>query len=147
MTDEKVMETLKNLRSVAIGYMNGRTDLAWEWTEAVRIANQAIKDVAKMREAVGKIKDEIKAVREDYDFINIEYALSIIDKHTEGLEGEIQQINRTPQNCSLIAKMGDTETNYPHRTNERCQGYSKSNKDDEPCEECKECKYNEFYEE
>lgn len=50
---------------------------------------------------------------------------------------------RTPENCSLIKKMGE-----PGRDRkDKCLGFGKAAGDDEPCEACKKCEYNSDYEE
>jgi hypothetical protein len=50
-------------------------------------------------------------------------------------------VKRTPDNCKLVKKYGK-----PDMTDERCDGFQKSEIDDEPCNTCMECKWNTFYE-
>lgn len=47
---------------------------------------------------------------------------------------------RTLQNCSLIKKYGK-----PEQYNGLCEGFGRSENDDEPCEICKECKLHYLY--
>ncbi len=50
---------------------------------------------------------------------------------------------RTLENCRLITKMGVK----PQQQDGKCDGFQKSENDDEPCNTCMECKLNTFYEE
>jgi hypothetical protein len=50
-------------------------------------------------------------------------------------------MKRTLHNCWLIKKFGK-----PEQKDGKCQGFARSEYDDEPCERCKECKLNEHYE-
>ena len=52
-------------------------------------------------------------------------------------------MKRTLDNCSLIKKIRI----IPRQYDGKCEGFSRSEDDDEPCEKCKECKLNTFYEE
>ncbi len=61
----------------------------------------------------------------------------------KALNQEDYQMIRTLSNCSLITKMKIK----PQQKNGKCEGFAKSEYDDEPCEICKECRLNEFYEE
>ena len=51
-------------------------------------------------------------------------------------------MKKTLDNCSLFRKVGVKPKQYDGK----CEGYAKSEYDDEPCEQCKKCKYNVFYE-
>lgn len=48
---------------------------------------------------------------------------------------------RTLDHCKLITAFGK-----PHQANGKCDGYQKTEVNDEPCETCKKCKLNTFYE-
>lgn len=50
---------------------------------------------------------------------------------------------RTLDHCGLITRMGGK----PQQQNGKCDGFQKSNDNDEPCEICMKCKLNTFYEE
>jgi len=50
-------------------------------------------------------------------------------------------MKRTLYNCFLIKKFGK-----PTQIDGKCQGFARSEYDDEPCERCKECELNEHYE-
>ena len=43
---------------------------------------------------------------------------------------------RTPENCSLIKRMGEPGTD----ANGKCMGFGREEADDEPCEPCKRCR-------
>ena len=87
MTDEKIIEVMENMK-----YHADRTDDK-ELIEACDGAIKAIKDNVKLKEAVNKIKVDIKDL--DLGFADEEYSTGItygimkinqiIDKHTEGL--------------------------------------------------------------
>ena len=47
---------------------------------------------------------------------------------------------RTLDHCKLITEMGK-----PHQANGKCDGFQKSDDNDEPCETCMNCKLNTFY--
>lgn len=53
---------------------------------------------------------------------------------------------RTLDHCRMITKYQDL-LGRPRQQDGKCDGYQKSEDDDEPCETCKECKLNSFYEE
>lgn len=58
-------------------------------------------------------------------------------------------MKRTLDNCTLIkecVKKGIGEPKQYYNI-ERCEGYARSEYDDEPCEKCKKCKYNIAFEE
>lgn len=52
-------------------------------------------------------------------------------------------MQRTIENCYLIKKCVQDGIGAPDRfwNINRCEGYQKSENDDEPCEQCKKCKY------
>lgn len=50
---------------------------------------------------------------------------------------------KTIKNCSLIKKMRIK----PYEANGKCEGFQKSEFDDEPCEICKHCRFNMYIEE
>jgi hypothetical protein len=50
-------------------------------------------------------------------------------------------MKRTLDNCTLVQRHG-----RPEQKDGKCQGFARSEYDDEPCERCKECKLNEHYE-
>lgn len=52
---------------------------------------------------------------------------------------------RTLDHCRMISKYQDL-LGKPQQRDGKCDGYQKSQGDDEPCETCKECKLNTFYE-
>ena len=56
-------------------------------------------------------------------------------------------MDRTLNNCSLIAKCIKNGIGEPRQSNGKCDGYQKSYDNDEPCEHCSKCKLNTFYEE
>lgn len=51
---------------------------------------------------------------------------------------------RTLDNCTLIKECVKAGIGSPKQyyNIERCEGYAKSEFDDEPCEKCKKCRYN-----
>lgn len=49
-------------------------------------------------------------------------------------------MKRTLEHCSLITKYGK-----PKQYDGKCEGFQKSNTDDEPCNQCMDCKLNVFY--
>lgn len=51
-------------------------------------------------------------------------------------------MKRTLENCSLIRKLGSVR-----QYDGKCEGFQRSDMDDEPCDICKECKLNVYYEE
>jgi hypothetical protein len=52
---------------------------------------------------------------------------------------------RTLEHCSLITKCLKAGIGKPDQKNGKCNGYQKSENDDEPCETCMECKLQEDY--
>lgn len=48
---------------------------------------------------------------------------------------------RTLDHCKLITAVGK-----PHQANGKCDGFQKSEDNDEPCETCMNCKLNTFFE-
>lgn len=71
------------------------------------------------------------------------YSMDDISQHgafnpyMEQLEGEEDMAKRTPDNCSLIKKIGEPGKGG----NVSCMRLARSRDDDEPCEACKKCKY------
>lgn len=55
-------------------------------------------------------------------------------------------MKRTIENCSLKKRVGEAGTEV-HNGKVYCQGFARSEYDDEPCEKCKACKLNVWYEE
>ena len=62
----------------------------------------------------------------------------------------VEMSKRTIENCRVIklAKQDGEGKPLTETLNNKvfCQGYQKSECDDEPCEECKNCRLNIFYE-
>lgn len=54
---------------------------------------------------------------------------------------------RTLDHCGLITKCVKAGIGRPEQRDGKCNGYQRSETDDEPCETCKQCKLNEFWEE
>ena len=50
---------------------------------------------------------------------------------------ENEMSKRTPENCSLIKRMGEPGTD----ANGKCMGFGREEADDEPCEPCKRCRF------
>ena len=49
-------------------------------------------------------------------------------------------MKRTLGNCALVKRFGP-----PNQYNGTCEGFAKSEIDDEPCEKCKSCKLHYLY--
>ena len=62
----------------------------------------------------------------------------------------VEMGERTIENCRVIKRAIWQGEGSPQKEklNSKvfCQGYQRSEKDDEPCEECKNCRLNIFYE-
>lgn len=44
-------------------------------------------------------------------------------------------------NCQVISRAVTDGIGYPKFDTEKCEGYVKSESDDEPCEKCKKCRF------
>ena len=117
---------------------NGLKEISENSRSKGELARVAIEYIEMLEETIRcdcHIMHGLETKREPFKDENFEYRKGVDTPLFQ--ERHIAKLS----SCNLVKKLGN-----PIIRDGKCEGFCKSNYDDEPCEQCKECRFNIFYE-
>lgn len=123
--------------------------------ETESLVSNKIKEakIEAYEEFAERLKEKLYWVRREFIVrrISVKDIQRVVDNLVKEMKKNVLKVSpkaevtdkRTLDNCKLIEKTG----NKPPQYGGKCEGYAKSDYDDEPCEYCKLCDLNVYYEE